>query len=467
MRVKTFLITLLTFLIFLYGGITFFLTISLKSNIKNIKERAIGEHYFIVSAYYNDLISIQSRKNEETGNIAELEKSLFDSYSIFYQKQPVYLGVYQQDIPLNSTLPDLGVSFDSKLSPDQREVFFHSDKDQDYLIITGKAPQPFDNLLIVYCYNLTEEINEWNRIARQLFGFAFILSLLLGIILYLILSYIFKPLTQITCAAEKIALGDYDNKIHIQGKGEIAKVADSFNHMVDEIRSNVNKLSEIAKQRQEFIDNFAHELKTPLTSIYGYAEYLQRAKLTEEDRYESTQFIMSESRRLQGLGSRLLLLALYREQELEWADISLPELFCSLESFLKMKLMEKNIDMKICVEACYVKGDKILLECLFSNIIENAVKACDKGGEIAVKAYLDENDNVIVTIEDNGRGIPDYAINHLTEAFYRTDKSRSKAEGGAGIGLALCKQIADRHNASLDFHSEHHKTTVKITFTGS
>lgn len=172
------------------------------------------------------MISIQSRKNEETGNIAELEKSLFDSYSIFYQKQPVYLGVYQQDIPLNSTLPDLGVSFDSKLSPDQREFFLHSDKDQDYLIITGKAPQPFDNLLIVYCYNLTKEIKQWNQIAKQLLGFAFILSLLLSIILYLILSYIFKPLTQITGAAEKIAMGDYDNKIHIQGKGEIAKVAD-------------------------------------------------------------------------------------------------------------------------------------------------------------------------------------------------------------------------------------------------
>lgn len=465
MRIKTFLITLLTFLIFLYVGITFFLTISLKNNIKNIKERAMGEHYFIVSAYYNDLISIQSRKNEKIDIIGELEKSLFDSYSIYYQKQPVYLGIYQQNVPLNSTLPDLGISFENTLSPDQREVTFYSNEAQDYLIITGKVPQPFDNLSIVYCYNLTEEIRQWDQSARQFFGLAFILSLLLSIILYLVLSYIFKPLTQITYAAEKIAMGDYDHKIRIQGKGEINKVADSFNHMVDEIKSSINKLSETAKQKQEFIDNFAHELKTPLTSIYGYAEYLQKAKLTEKERYESTQFIMSESQRLQELGYRLLLLALYREQELEWMEISLPDLFNSLESYLKLKLNEKNIDIKICVETCYVKGDQILLECFFSNIIENAIKACDKGGEIVIKASLNENNNVIVTIEDNGKGIPDYAIRHLTEAFYRTDKSRSKAEGGAGIGLALCRQIADRHKARLDFHSEHQSTTVKITFT--
>lgn len=462
MRLKTFFITLFTFLIFLYGGVAFFLTMSLKSSIQNIKDRAIGEHYFIVSAFYNDYISIQSRKSEEQDRIAE---SLFDSYSAYYQKQPVSLAVYQQNMPLKSTLPDIEISFDEKAVPDQRKVYFQSDEDKEYLLVTGEVPEPFDDYLVVYCYDLTREMNRWSRIARELFRASFVLSLLLGVILYVVLYCIFKPLTQIADAAEKVAGGDYDNKISIRGKGEIGRVADSFNHMVEEIKASVNELSETAKQKQEFIDNFAHELRTPLTSIYGYAEYLQKAKLTEEDTYESTQFIMSESQRLQRLGDRLLQLALYREQELRLTQVSLPDLFHSLEVYFKIKLAKKNIALKIQTAQCCVRGDETLLECLFSNIIENAMKACDRDGEIAIKALQGENESVVVTIADNGKGIPDDAIQHITEAFYRADKSRSKAEGGAGIGLALCKQIVDRHHGLLEFHSGGRGTTVTITFT--
>lgn len=461
MRIKTFFITLLTFLVFLYGGVAFFLTMSLKSNIQNIKDRAMGEHYFIVSAFYNDFISIQSRRSEEQDKLAE---SLFDSYSAYYQKQPVSLAVYQKNYPLKSTLPGINISFDENISPDQRRVYFQADEDKEYLIVTGRVPEPFDDLLIVYCYDLTRELNRWHRIARELFAASFVLSLLLGAVLYIVLYYIFKPLTQIADAAERVAGGDYDNKISIRGKGEIGRVADSFNHMVDEIKASVNKLSETAKQKQEFIDNFAHELRTPLTSIYGYAEYLQKAKLTEEDAYESTQFIMSESQRLQRLGDRLLQLALYREQELKRTEIVLPELFHSLEGYFKIKLAEKNIALKIHMDQCCVRGDETLLECLFSNLIENAIKACDKDGVIAIKAFR-KDESVVVTVADNGKGIPCDAIKHVTEAFYRADKSRSKAEGGAGIGLALCKQIVDRHHGLLEFHSGSRGTTVTVTFT--
>ena len=299
---------------------------------------------------------------------------------------------------------------------------------------------------------------------KLFFSFSFILSVILAIVLYIVIYYIFKPLTEITAAAEKIAKGDYSS-ISVKGKGEIKKVAVSFNYMADEIKKNINKYIEIAKQKQNFIDNLAHELRTPLTNIYGYAEYIQKAKLTEEDKFESTNIIMSESKRLQDISQRLLKLALYREQDMKFSCINLSDIIKKILTSFKIRLNEKNIQVILESEDFIIKGDEALIECLFSNIIDNAVKACDKNGKIIIKSSKDNNEYINVTIYDNGKEIPKDSIKHLTEAFYRVDKSRNREDGGAGIGLTLCNEIVLKHNAMLHFSSDSTGTTVKLTFT--
>ncbi len=473
MRLKTYLVTLLIFLIFLYGGILFILTFSLKNNINNIKERALGEHYFIMSSYYNDLKHVEYRKNSETNNktnedMDNEEKLLFDLYFICYQKQPVYLGLLKNNVILKSTLPNINGDFytnlDTNLDTNKRKIFYNRKNNKDYLFILGNLPEPFNYLTIVYCYDLSTEIENWIDMCKLFFSFSLTLSVFLGIILYIVIYYIFKPLTEITVAAEKIAKGDYSN-ISVKGKGEIKKVAVSFNYMADEIKKNINKYIEIAKQKQDFIDNLAHELRTPLTNIYGYAEYIQKAKLTEKDKFESTDVIMSESERLQNISQRLLNLAMYREQNIKFNNIKLADIIKKVLTSFKIKLNEKNIQIKFESENFNIKGDEVLIECLFSNIVDNAIKACNKNGKIIIKSFKDNNEYTNVTIYDNGKEIPKDAINHLTEAFYRVDKNRSRDDGGAGIGLTLCKEIILKHNAMINFSSDSAGTKVKITFT--
>ena len=156
---------------------------------------------------------------------------------------------------------------------------------------------------------------------------------------------------------------------------------------------------------------------------------------------------------------------MYREQNIKFNNIKLADIIKKVLTSFKIKLNEKNIQIKFESENFNIKGDEVLIECLFSNIVDNAIKACNKNGKIIIKSFKDNNEYTNVTIYDNGKEIPKDAINHLTEAFYRVDKNRSRDDGGAGIGLTLCKEIILKHNAMINFSSDSAGTTVKITFT--
>ncbi len=244
-------------------------------------------------------------------------------------------------------------------------------------------------------------------------------------------------------------------------------MAKSFNHMADEIQNQVAQLVQASEQKQCFIDNFAHELRTPLTTIYGYAEYIQKAAITEEEKYSATDYIMSESRRLQNMAYLLLDLALLRNNKIIFCNISIPELFNSTIKELNLRAAEKQIILEYDYDFDTLIGNYELLECLIVNLVENSIKACNSYGTIKLQALCDRNKKIII-VKDNGKGMNEEQLSHITEAFYRIDKSRSCAEGGAGLGLSLCKQIAVRHGAELSFSSKTGcGTTAKITFTTS
>jgi two-component system OmpR family sensor kinase len=132
---------------------------------------------------------------------------------------------------------------------------------------------------------------------------------------------------------------------------------------------------------------------------------------------------------------------------------------------LKIKADKKSLSLVVGTEDAIVTGDGILLHILFSNLIDNAIKACDEGGTVTASISKDNN-RITVSITDNGKGMSEENLLHITEPFYRTDKSRSRAEGGAGLGLALCKQIVLPHHAEITFSSEIKKgTTVTVYFT--
>ena len=317
----------------------------------------------------------------------------------------------------------------------------------------------------MYVGNLSDTLSSWRHTKDILFLMGAVMMLVMALFLFQFLNIIFRPLRQISSASTKIANGDYKSRLSFQGKDEVASVAYNFNLMVEQVETQIQHLQDIAEQKQQFIDNFSHELRIPLTAIYGYAEYIQKASISEEERYECTQFIMLECNRLQNMAYQLLDMALLRREEMKEEDCSVAVLFEQSEKVMHIRAAEKRINLSyIMPQNFLIRGNMDQLLILLNNLIDNAMKASQPEGEVCVSVYAKEL-GIVVEVEDHGIGMEAEQIAHIKEAFYRVDKARIRAAGGTGLGLSICEKIVQLHHAELTFVSEKGKgTIVKLYF---
>ena len=236
--------------------------------------------------------------------------------------------------------------------------------------------------------------------------------------------------------------------------------------MTDRLVRQMEEKELEAKQKEDFTAAFAHELKTPLTSIIGYADMLNSYELTEQERGEATYYIFSQGKRLESLSHKLLELVGMDRQELEFKKIQTKELEENIRDTMRIPFERKGIRGKINLERGVILGDRDLLLSLLYNLLDNAVKAVEEGGFILMKGSK-LTQGYEIKVVDNGRGIPQEEIARITEAFYMVDKSRSRKEGGAGIGMALCQKIITLHQGELKIDSKLGEGTVmRLYFPG-
>ncbi len=280
----------------------------------------------------------------------------------------------------------------------------------------------------------------------------------LATILLFIISILFtRPLKKMAEAADGIAGGNYRGRLNISGADEIGKLADSFNRMADAVEDKVEELSLAARQREDFVANFAHELKTPLTSVIGYADMLYQKELPRKEVKAASYYIWNEGMRLEALSLKLMDLIVLDRQQFTLQEMRADELLEDVSSGLYPLVSEKKIQFSTMSDPAYIKVDYDLIKTLLLNLADNSIKAgctqiklcgrCDSG------VYK-------ISIKDNGRGIPEDELSRITEAFYMVDKSRSRKQHGAGIGLALAEKIAKIHGCRLEFQSKENKGTV-------
>ncbi|MCL1949027.1 MAG: HAMP domain-containing histidine kinase, partial [Turicibacter sp.] len=278
-----------------------------------------------------------------------------------------------------------------------------------------------------------------------------------------ILGIIFKPLDTIATASREIADGQFEKRITIDGQGELASMARDFNQMAETVQQQISFLEEESLQKQAFVDNFAYEIRTPLTSIMGYAQYMQRASMTEDELIDSLGYILDESAYMKDIANSLLDLATLRNFTPVTAKISLKEFSEEVEQGLAASLKEKNVRFSCATDSDFFFGPRDLLKSLAMNLCLNGIKACEPGrGHVFLRISSD-----FMEVSDNGHGIPAAELKKVTEPFYRVDKDRSRHVGGAGLGLALCQQIATVHGGSLSISSvEGEGTTVMVRLPG-
>ncbi len=465
MKHRTFLTTLALFLFFFNFGIMIISVTTFSDTVSRAKERSLGEHYFISSGLVKDFEAVKGRGVD----IEDSAGSLLRPYAYLSGDRKVKLAVYKDGTPVYSDRLETGLPGGYTQPPEDgsRLISVQKSGGRTYVIVSGRLPQPYEPYAVVYLYDMTESVTSWKQMKNMLFGMGFILSGLLAAGLLLLLNRIFKPLSQISQTSRNIAAGAYETRLAVSGNDELSEMARSFNHMAEEIQRQMAELIAVTEKKQQFIDNFAHELRTPLTAIYGYAEYMQKAAMTEDDRLSAVSYIMSESRRLQTMSHQLLELANLRNDQIALEEQRVPEIFQTVRQTVHNKIEDKGIQLEFLCETDVIPGDACLLESLFVNLIDNAAKACGQGGRIVVRA-ASEDGNKTVSVRDNGKGMSDEVLRRITEPFYRAEKSRSRRDGGAGLGLAICKEIALRHGARLEFISHPGEgTTAKIIFTTS
>ncbi len=465
MKQRTFLITLALFLIFLNLGIFLVSAAMFRDTVNRAEEASLGEHYFIASALTKDFSAVESRGT----NLDSSLSSLLQPYSYLSGDNKAGLALYKSDQLVYSN-QNASVLKNNSLKPPEngnRLATIRKADDKTYAIVSGKLPAPYNAYTLVYLYDTTAAITSWSHLKSILFLAGFVLSILLAFNLLLVLNRIFRPLKQISRTSKDIADGAYETRLPVSGHDELSEMARSFNHMAEEIQRKMIELKDTADKKQQFVDNFAHELRTPLTAIYGYAEYMQKAVMSEDERLSALQYIMSESRRLQTIAFQLLELANLQNNPVTWEELNVSDLFDSVRQTLYGKLAGKKIQVEFSSEIETIYADAFLLESLLVNLIDNGIKACRKDGHIAVRAVMEEGKKTI-SVQDNGKGMTLEVLSQITEPFYRGEKSRNRSDGGAGLGLAICKQIASSHSAELSFLSRSGEgTTAKITFTTS
>lgn len=222
--------------------------------------------------------------------------------------------------------------------------------------------------------------------------------------------------------------------------------------MSKELEKRNSDLMELINSKQMFIDNLSHEMNTPLTSIQGYAELMQRANLDEEKRNKYLEYIQSESKRILDMYKKLLLLSYKKNSDLEIKEVSMKKVINEISKTIAEKLQSKNISLIHDIQIDYIKGDETLIIMCVLNLVKNAISVSKENSEIKIQAFARDGKKYINVI-DNGKGIDKEDIEKITEPFYRIDKVRSRKDGGAGLGLSICKSIVEMHNGQLKIES--------------
>lgn len=221
------------------------------------------------------------------------------------------------------------------------------------------------------------------------------------------------------------------------------------------------------KMRSEFSANVSHELKTPLTSIMGYAEIISNGIAQKDDIPRFAEMIHSESARLLTLIQDIIKLSRLDEKtELKerFETINLPEICSVVMNELKSKAEKSDVNISLTGENAEISGFKPVIHEMIYNLCDNAVTYNKKGGYVKI-SIKNDNNKIILEVSDNGIGIPSEHQSRVFERFYRVDKSHSKATGGTGLGLSIVRHGAILHNAELKLESsENQGTSIKIIF---
>lgn len=439
--------------------------------------------YFMIKKNYQLAIDNQIRNTLEENNLLQssIEYRLLDILAT----QPKNLD---QDLASISNEACQKLDFDSEnvqILLDEKTIFPNSTNtlySEKYLndTVIGKKYYYMvktDNEHYIYAYtrnilmdNTYTIINRKNvtdiyamiKTEQKYFSYLLFVTIsICSILLFIISTLLTRPLEKLNRTSASFGNGDYSIRSDIKSNDEIGVLSDTYNQMADSIEEHVSELIDMLERRDQFVADFTHELKTPMTSIIGYSDMIRSKELSREKQILSASYIFNEGKRLEAMSLKLFDFIYAKNHEIEFKEFSTALLVEKVKNSVTPLLSEKEIHLNCKVENIMLSGDIDLLTSTFINLIDNARKASNKGGEINFYSKTD-SDSYKLIVQDFGTGIAKEHLDKIFNEFYMTDKSRSRKEGGAGLGLSLALTIIEAHHASLDIESELGKGTTVI-----
>lgn len=328
-----------------------------------------------------------------------------------------------------------------------------------YLLSRQKATLLEATYLIESCNEVTSiftAAQENLRRSRLIMAAILTVCVLITTLFTMLLT---QPIRRISRTAKQLSNGHYERRVSVRSRDELGQLAQDFNSMADSLEHKIWELNDAVERQKEFTASFAHELKTPLTSVIGYADTLRSRQLPPRLQMDAANYIFKEGRRLEAMSFALLDLFALEKEAPELLPCSILRLVQETADSVAYPLRQKHISLELRVEDCTLPLAGELLKTLLYNLIDNARKASEEGSKILLLGAQTEH-GYRLSVIDRGRGIPADQLKRITEPFYMVDKSRARAEGGAGLGLALCRKIAEVHHARLTFRSEPGKGTA-------
>ncbi len=317
---------------------------------------------------------------------------------------------------------------------------------------------------VVFVVNESSSLTQLWRDFASIFilaaGIVFLLASALSSITSLRLT---KPLKDMADAARRFGRGEFD--VRVEGcenrRDEVGELAESFNAMAD-------SLAKSEHQRSEFIANVSHELKTPMTTIAGFADGILDGTVPPEKEIAALKTISSETRRLSRLVRRMLDLSRLQSGEnitaQERFDVS--ELLLRVLVSLEGKINGRNLDVatQLPEEPVTVWGDPDAITQVCYNLLDNAIKFADPGSTLGLAIQI-KGEKALVSLSDTGETIPPQELAQIFDRFHKTDRSRSEDRDGVGLGLYIVKAIIDNHKETISVTSEDRVTTFTFTLT--
>lgn len=434
-------------------------------------DRAMEEHQMVVSAVESAVVDLLVNDSfysmEQIGEIGEEIASTVEGTGTrfcFLDGERQYIYTNGEELDFNKELLDY-------LERGKRNYTIEEQDQNEILTIASLIRVNDSNMYLVNQRDISDIYRE-NEKQIRFFQIIMAAALIVcGGAISVISWWLTKPIEQLNNTASVIASGDYSVRTQLISNDEIGELAEKFDSMAEAIEGHVQELKDHARQQEDFVASFTHEIKTPMTAVIGYADMLRSKEMEKEQQILTANYIFQEGKRLESMSLKLFDLIALKRKDIEKQKIYTQVFGEEIQDSILPILEREDISFSVDMQPAILEGDRDLLKTVFINLVDNARKASKPGNEIRMRGIWNREQEgspfYEIQIQDDGCGIPEEEVNKICEAFYMVDKSRARKQGGAGLGLATTSLIIEVHQGRFLIESTVGKgTTMRVLLPG-